>query len=220
MKNKNSNYLLLSAILVILSIIAGIFLFNILRQRHRLASQPLTSQKIALIPTDSPQQLIDDLSDDDIFKQPSPTNKPSPTKIITQVPTKIPIPTLVPTSTPDPIKIFTDINKTFALEYDSSRIIYEDNTATTSKRYTFYLATSSFALHISPTGTWSWSHPNRQFTNTFTVDGQPTFKYDIDTQTIVDLQSTGKNYTLQCIHNGKEALKTECDQFIKSFKLL
>jgi hypothetical protein len=222
MKNKNSVYLILSVILVILSIIAGLFLFNLLQQRNLDNSQPSTSNKIALIPTDSPQQLIDDLSQDDLLEA-SPTAKISPTKVPSKAPTKIPtpttIPTLVPTSAPSSTTTFTDTDKTFSLKYNSSRVLYQDNTSL-AKRYTFYLPTSSFALHIASDGGWAWTNPSRQFTDTFTVADQPTFRYDIKTQTIVDLQFNDMNYTLQCVHNGKEALMTECEQFIESFDLL
>ena len=217
MKTKSSRFLILSIVLVILSIIAAIFLFSILKQRQESLSQSVVADKIDLIPTDTPP-LIDDLGDDDLFDSPTSTPTPSPSP----KPTKIPSPTSTPTPTPTSVsttKSFTDSQGLCSLTYSSSRILYQDTTGS-AKRYTFYLPTSSFALHVADSYTWSWTHPNRQFTSTFTIDGNPTFRYDIDDQTIVDIQGDNNNFTLQCIHNGDDDLKDECEQFLQSFKLL
>jgi len=217
MKTKSTHFLILSIVLVILSIIAAIFLFSILKSRQEALSQPLATEKINLIPTDTPP-LIDDLEDDDLFDSPTSTPTPSPSPKPTKIPTPTSTPTPIPTSTSS-TKSFTDSQDLCSLTYDNSRTLYQDTTAS-AKRYTFYLPTSSFALHIADSDTWSWTHPNRQFTNNFTIDGNSTFRYDIDTQSIVDIQGDSNNFTLQCIHNGDDDLKTECEQFLQSFKLL
>ena len=75
-------------------------------------------------------------------------------------------------------------------------------------------------LNVGLNDQWAWTTPDRNFSGDFLIAGQNTYRYDISTQTIVDIQYNGKNYTLQCIHNGKESLKTECEKFISSFQFL
>ena len=59
MENKNSLYLVLTIILIILSAIGGYFLFNIYNQRSSSNYTSSTTPKIELIPTDSVQNITD-----------------------------------------------------------------------------------------------------------------------------------------------------------------
>ena len=218
MKNKNSVYLILTILLVILSTIGGYFLFKMYKDSNLAAYTSTSVPKIELLPTDSIEQPT----------QITPTSIISPTIIPTVTATastvtvtpKL-ISTVVPTNSPASsggTVSYQSIKDGFTVFYSSQRQAYQD-TESSGDRYTFVNKSGNFAIHVSPSGKWSWTHPNRQFTSTLLVSGKNTFKYDIDTQTIIDLQSSDKNYTIQCIHNGLSSLKTECDQFVSSFQL-
>lgn len=231
MKNKNSVYLIFSIVLVILSVIGGFFLFNTLNQQDISNNQSDTLSKVELIPTDAPQEI--DYNDSfleptSVILEDSPLTSPTATTTIIPTitlaptlaqPTNTPAPTTTPTSTSSSTLNFSSSTDNFSVSYSSSRKLYQDITIN-ANRHTFYLAAGNFAIHVNSEGAWSWVHPSRQFTDNYLVDGQPTFKYDIDTQTIVDLQSNGKNYTIQCVHNNNQTLKNECHEFTQSFKLL
>jgi len=229
MKNKNSIYLFLTILLVILSTIGGYFLFKIYQDRNLAVYTSSSIPKIELIPTDIIQESTNTASiSSNVI---SPTIIPTVTIAVattTATPKKITptITKLVSTSsaTISPISSknttsFKSIEDGFSLSYNNQRQLHQD-TETSGNRYTFTSKLGNFAVHVSPTSKWSWTHPNRQFTDSLLVSGKNTFRYDINTQTIIDLQSSDKNYTLQCIHNGVDSLKTECDQFVSSFQLL
>jgi len=224
MEIKNSTYLVLTIILVILSAIGGFFLFQMNSNTNNNSKTATTiTPKIELIPTD----II------------SPTITASPTAKVTKTPTASPTakltPTIKPTATasptakltPTPVasssaSLTTTLSKAsdgFSIEYSTLRKLYED-TESSGNRYTFYLSSGNFAVHVGLNDKWAWTTPNRAFSGDFLIAGQNTYRYDISTQTIVDLQYGGKNYTLQCVHNGLAALKTECETFLQSFKLL
>jgi hypothetical protein len=233
MDSQNIKYLLLTIILLILSVF-GIFLI------FKINSDPLTlflpSQEV-ITPTPTPKRIIPTItpvitmtSEATIASKiasPSPTKKPTLIPIITAIPTtKITItPTLTTTSTPTSSATpssqlsFSSSEDSFSLNYSSSRKLYQDKEST-GNRYTFYNISGNLAVHVSPSGIWSWTNSDRNFSSAFMVSGQNTYRYDISTQTIVDLQSSTKNYTLQCVHNGKEDLKIECESFLHSFQLI
>ena len=228
METKNSTYIILSIILLILSAFGGYFLFQNFQANNQTSYNSNTVPKIELIPTDSPETeeitaipTIESSSSAKITSLPatSSTTKISPTKIPTKIPTKVITPTKSATSSSTSLKDYSNSTDGFSVSYSSSRVFTQDTEAS-GNRYTFSSSMGNFAIHVSSSGEWSWTHPDRQFSTGFTVSGQPTFRYDIATQTIVDLQSSDKNYTLQCIHNGKESVKTECEAFLTSFKLL
>ena len=235
MKNKNSIYLLLTILLVILSTIGGYFLFKMYQDRNLTIYTSSSIPKIELIPTDSIQSSLQDASTSSSIITPTvipvvtitvatatatPQNN-TPTTI-ELVSTPSPSPVLTSTVFPiSPINVipFQSKEDGFSVSYSNQRQLHQDTEAS-GNRYTFTNKSGNFAIHVSPSGKWSWTHPDRQFTNSLVVSGQNTFRYDINAQTIIDLQSGDKNYTIQCIHNGIESLKTECDQFVSSFKLL
>lgn len=220
MENKNSLYLVLTIILIILSAIGGYFLFNIYNQRSSSNYTSSTTPKIELIPTDSVQNITDqDSSVSSEIITPTVT-KTNPIASATATPKLVltPSPSISSTTSKD-VVLYENKEDGFSVSHTNQRIIHQDSEPS-GNRYTFVNKVGNFAVHVSPTGKWSWTHPDRQFTTTLLVSGQKTFRYDITTQTIIDLQSDSKNYTLQCIHNGLESLKTECDQFVSSFKLL
>ena len=222
MENKNSLYLVLTIILVILSSIGGYFLFNIYNQRSSSNYTSSTTPKIELIPTDSIQNITDqDSSISSKIITPTVT-KTNPVASATATPKLVltPSPSISPTTSKNVI-LYENKEDGFSVSYNSQRQVHQD-TELSGNRYTFINKAGNFAVHVSPTGKWSWTHPDRQFTSTLLVSGKNTFRYDNEekTQTLIDLQSEEKNYTLQCVHNGIDSLKTECDQFISSFKLL
>lgn len=226
MKTKNSLYLVLTVILVILSIIGGYFLFQIINKPNNSDSGSSPVSKIELIPTDVPQISVTPIATTTgkISSVPiaSPTSKlkVTPTVIPTITPTKVitPIPTST-ISTTSNFLTYSNSNDGFSVEYSSTRKLYQD-TESSGNRYTFYLASGNFAVHVGLNDQWAWTAPSRNFSGDLLVSGQNTYRYDISTQTIVDLQSNGKNYTIQCVHNGVDSKKTECEEFISSFKLL
>ena len=236
METKNSTYLILTIILLILSGVGGYFLFQNLSTKSQTTYNSDTVPKIELIPTDIIES-DSESSPSSVTITPTSTSSAkttiTPTKKVTITPTKVPtkIPTAVVTKTPTAIpttasssdssslQTYSSVDDGFSVDYSGTRKIYQD-TESSGNRYTFYSLSGNFAIHVSPSDKWSWSNPDRQFSTGFTVSGQPTFRYDIATQTIVDLQSSTKNYTIQCVHGGKESLKTECESFIASFKLL
>lgn len=242
METKNSTYLILTIILVILSAIGGYFLFQTYQTQNTVAYNSTTIPKIELIPTDSPQDepKIPETSTSSATitpvatstakttitptktkttttttPTPTPTKTITPTKIITKTPTASPTSSVVSSSTLD----YSSATDGFSVAYSAKRKLYQD-TESSGNRYTFSSTSGNFAIHVSSSGIWSWVHPDRQFSQSFLIADQPTFRYDIAAQTIVDVQSSDKNYTLQCVHNGVASLKTECEAFMSSFKLL
>jgi len=234
MEIKNSTYLVLSIILVILSAIGGFFLFQMKSNPTNNSKTAVNiTPKIELIPTDVVTPTITASPTAKITKTPtaSPTAKLTPTIKISPTATPSPTikitPTTKPTITPTPVSSssaskITTLSKPsdgFSIEYSTLRKLYED-TESSGNRYTFYLSSGNFAVHVGLNDKWAWTTPNRNFSGDFLIAGQNTYRYDISTQTIIDLQYGGKNYTLQCVHNGKDSLKTECETFLQSFKLL
>ncbi len=233
METKNSTYLILTIILVILSAIGGYFLFQTYQAQNTVAYNSNTIPKIELIPTDSPQDetKIPETSTSSATitpvatstakttitptKTPNPTKTITPTKIITKTPTASPTSSVSSSSTLD----YSSATDGFSVTYSAKRKLYQD-TESSGNRYTFSSTSGNFAIHVSASGVWSWVHPDRQFSQSFLIAGQPTFRYDIAAQTIVDVQSSDKNYTLQCVHNGVASLKTECEAFMSSFNIL
>jgi len=228
MDRKNIKYLILTIILLILSAFGVFLVFKINSSPLSLfLSTPetaITPTPVVeeIIPTEIPKISITPIATvTGKIASPSPTKKPT----ITVTPTATPTAKLTPIITPTPISSpsaqlnFNSSEDKFSVVYNSSRKLYQDKEST-GNRYTFYSLSGNFAVHVASSGTWAWTAPDRNFSSSLIVAGQNTYRYDISTQTIVDLQSSTKNYTLQCIHNGKESLKTECETFIKSFQLL
>lgn len=227
MKTKPSLYLVLTVILVILSIIGGIFLFQIISKQNNSDSNSSSVSKIELIPTDVPQISVTPIATTTAKVTSTPVASPTskikvtPTATPTATPIKKITPTITPstTSVPSATLTYSSSADGFSIDYSSTRKLYQD-TESSGNRYTFSLSSGNFAVHVGLNDKWAWTTPNRNFSGDFIIAGLNTYRYDISTQTIVDLQSNGKNYTLQCIHNGKESLKTECEAFLQSFKLL
>lgn len=229
MSTKNSTYIILGLVLLILSGIGGYFLFQVYQTNQSATYTAQTTPKIELLPTDSPEEETDEITPAStsasiisITPIASVSSKITPTTAkITITPTKIPTktPTATPSSTTSSLETFTSDKDGFSIDYSSKRKLYQD-TESAGNRYTFYLSSGNFAVHVGLNGQWAWTHPDRQFNDSSLVAGQPSFRYDIAAQTIVDIQYNNKNYTIQCVHNGSSTLKTECETFISSFKLL
>ena len=228
MDSKNTKYLVLSIILLILSGLGIFSISKINNSASSLSETPQITQTPTSVPTQKPTVTVIPVSTSSakISLTPTATTSAKITITPTATPTAKPKITITPTSIPTPTPIvtssflnFKSTTDGFSIDYNSSRKLYQD-TESTGNRYTFYLSSGNFAIHVSPSGTWSWTNPDRNFSSTLIVSGKNTYRYDISTQTIVDLQSSTKNYTIQCVHNGNATLKTECEAFIKSFTLL
>ena len=234
MDPKNMKFLIPSIVLLILSGLGIFFIFKINNSTKTAINTTTPTPSPTSIPTQTPTITVIPTATSSAKITITPTATPSSkititptatpsTKIkttITPTPKLILTPTLtpIPTTTPS-ILNFKSTTDGFSISYNSSRKLYRD-TESTGNRYTFYSSVGNFAVHVAKSGTWSWTNPDRNFNSDLIVSGQNTYRYDISTQTIIDLQSTTKNYTIQCIHNNKEALKIECEEFIKSFILL
>lgn len=210
MKTKNSLYLVLTIIFVILSVIGIYFLYQIINNNQKnnstsntsntqatITSVPTTSNIVVANPTIATESSV---ASDSAKTTLTPTKIPSPT------------PTLVLTT-------FKSDDDGFSAEYSVKRKLYQD-TESSGNRYTFYLDSGNFAVHVAFDDQWAWVNPSREFDSDFTVADQDSFVYETSTQKIVDFQSDDKNYTIQCIHNGLESLKSECEEFIQNFQLL
>ena len=222
MDSKNIKYLILSIVLLILSGLGVFFIFKINNSTQTTNSIPTPTSTPTPQPTVTIIPTITSVATSSAKITITPTATPSAKTKTTITPTSTPIKT--PTVTVTPIATsgllnFKNADDGFSTSYSSSRKFYQD-TESTGNRYTFYSSAGNFAVHVAKSGTWAWTNPDRNFNSDLIVSGKNTYRYDISTQTIVDLQSSTKNYTIQCIHNGKETLKTECEEFIKSFTLL
>lgn len=215
--NRDSSYLTLSVIFVFLSILGLLLFVQILKNRKPISTVPPTTIP-TVTPADSDPQLYPSIpartEQDLTTTQPAIISKlpDQPQKATTTTESTLQTPTPTPT-----ILTFTTQSDNFSVVYSSSRKVYPDKESS-GNRYTFYRADGNIALHLG--SHWSWVYPDRQFNTDLTVAGKPTFRYDTNSQTIVDFQSNGLNYTVQCIHHGKSALQTECDQFLKNLRLL
>jgi hypothetical protein len=196
-------YIILTVILVILSL-AGLYLyFVVLRQTE------------GVTPTIEPDTNFPTRS----FNPPSPT--------LTTKSEFIEPDTSEPTLAPGTKGGFADESEqisngilttdSFMVKYSPNRELYKTYSGSNT-RYTLYSSSGRIAIHVGPT--WSWSHPGRSFTSDFKVSDQPTFVYKITSQTIVDFQVDKTKYTIQCVHGGDSAQKSECDQLLSDFKLL
>jgi len=126
-------------------------------------------------------------------------------------------PTEVLEATPTPtISTLTSLQYGFEVPYTSSRKLYEspENGGT---RYTLYSSSGNITVHAGTR--WSWLHPGREFNSDFTVAGQPTFVYKINSQTLVDFEVGDTKITIQCVHGGKDSLIDECQKFFSEFRL-
>ncbi|MCW1949062.1 MAG: hypothetical protein KIH89_001280 [Candidatus Shapirobacteria bacterium] len=235
MSTKNSTYIILGLILLILAGIGGYFLFQVYLTNQQVSYTSTTTPKIELLPTDSPTEEIVEVTPSVITPTASVSGKITPTAVKTTIaPTKIPTATATSAASSSTSQTFISDTDSFSIVYSLKRKLYQDFESTLydtngnvsqdktvkGNRYTFYNAPTNFAVHVSPGTVWSWKNPDRQFSQSSLISGQPSYRYDIAAQTIIDLQYNNKNYTIQCIHNGNSTLKTECEAFISSFKLL
>ena len=217
---KKPPYLLLSLILIILSAVAIYFFYFNIRSGVKPPLNPPTAEGTPLEPTASIGATPDSFYPL-IPTSPASTASPSLIPFLTEdTPAVSASPSGLPPPSPTPIpdyQTFSSPTDTFTVEYSSSRTLYEDKNGSIN-RYTFYSPAGSIAVHVGPD--WSWQHPGREFTPIFKIDGQNTFRYDINLQTIVDIQKDGNKYTIQCVHNTKEELKSDCNRFFSTFRIL
>jgi hypothetical protein len=192
-----------SLVLISLSLIGviGLLLFLKVRSNPNVlppGSIPYPSPQLAISPTDLPPDLL-----------PSP----EPTAPLPDTTT----PTIPPNPSSPSAQFFQSEVDKFRIYYSPARKLYQDK-ENTGNRYTFYAPKSTITVHVG--SNWSWVPPRRQFTADLLVSGQPTYRYDINQQTIVDFEVNGLKYTIQCFHNTDPIVKTECSQFLSDFSLM
>jgi len=196
-----TSYLILTIILVILSL-AGLYLLFRLKKPD---STPVVVEQ-SVVPTIVPEPTIEEII--------TPTSVSTESANPSIVPT---VPTAKTSASPTPATLnYTSDTDKFSVVYQSLRKLYQDTEAS-GNRYTFYLTSGNIAVHVGTQ--WSWINPNRQFSSDFLVSGLPTFVYGISTQRIVDVEAGQTKYTIQCVHNARQPLIEECDQFLKDFKI-
>jgi len=123
----------------------------------------------------------------------------------------------LPTIEENIIKTFQSDNDFFKVEYEGKRKLYQDN-ENGGQRYTFYDKSGNITVHVG--NNWSWTYPERIYSEALQVDGQDTFVYETSNQKIVDFEKNNKKYTIQCVHNKVEAIKEECQKFMDNFKFI
>jgi len=190
--NSNSKYLLFSLILLLLSAAGIYFLYLYLPGLKPSPPVPVS-------------QLF----------TPSPVSE-NQAPVATDSGISSPDPSLLPTPTPF-IKTYVSESDKFQVQHSSDRQVYTDPESS-GLRYTFYKKDGNIAVHVGTD--WSWSHPSRVFSDTYLVSNRPAFRYEINTQTIVDFATDALKYTIQCVHSGNQLQKDECEQFIHLFELL
>lgn len=114
-------------------------------------------------------------------------------------------------------KIFEDKVDGFRVTYENKRQVYQD-TEESGNRYTFYHHSGNIAVHVGKK--WSWLYPGRTFTTDLMVSGTNSSVYEISNQKIVDFEKNELKYTIQCVHNAKEELRKECEEFVKNFEFI
>lgn len=175
------------------------------------------------VPTEAPAGTIEPTVPPFEPQPTAPPLEPEPTVApIIETPTSVPaVPTEAPSEVAEPIPdilTYDGADDGFTLSYTSSRKV-QKVAEPTGHRVVFYRSDgNNIAIHVG--NDWSWIHPGRELQNSYNVSGQPAFRYDITTQTLVDVKYSDMFYTIQCVHSGVESLKTECDQLITSFKFL
>lgn len=112
---------------------------------------------------------------------------------------------------------FESLEDGFLVKYDSKRKLLVENEES-GKRYVFHNSLGNITVHVGKT--WSWVSSGRIFTEGLLVDGVKSFVYEISNQKIVDVEKNDKKYTIQCVHNTQEILKTECEKFLEDFKFI
>ncbi|MFA6519063.1 MAG: hypothetical protein WCV93_05480 [Candidatus Shapirobacteria bacterium] len=206
MKQSSSQYFLLTIFLILLSV-AGYAGLNWLKSQP---SPRRSLEKAEVTPTSNIQEPGSSIQE--------PISTTIPTSSIQDPGSNIQEITSAPVVPTPAFKSFTSPTDNFSVTYSSSRKLYQDAENNSINRYTFYRNDSNFAIHVGRE-TWAWEHPNRDFSGNFLVSGQNTFRFETAGQTIVDIDKNGLKYTIQCIHGNQSAVISECDSFLKSFKL-
>jgi len=129
--------------------------------------------------------------------------------------------TITPTITVSPaiktVENYVNNDDGFSVAYNSARKLYIEN-EDSGKRYIFYSYSGNITVHAGKT--WSWINSGRIFTDKLLIDGEKSYVYEISNQKIVDIEKNNKKYTIQCVHNAKKELITECEEFLNNFKFI
>lgn len=188
-----TKYIIASVVLILLSILGLVFLF--LGQENK-------KTEIAVVePT---------------FAFPSPTPKMMESIIIpTNKPTATPI---SPSPTPPPnSQVYENEDYKFRLTYANNRRVYEEKEGK-GLRITFYSLDGNVAVHAGEE--WSWTYPDRIFSDQLLVDGQKSFIFENQEQKIVDFEKDKFKYSIQCVHKNQEKVKEECEAIVKSWQFI
>ncbi|MFA6250975.1 MAG: hypothetical protein WC686_05795, partial [Candidatus Shapirobacteria bacterium] len=160
--------------------------------------------------TGSPPAVSSPVSQPTVKLTPKSSPKASPTTLASS-----PFPTLPPADSEG--TIFESLADKFKVHHSPDRKLYEADEAS-GRRYTFWRSDSIITVHIG--SAWSWQIPSRDFSPQFLVAGRSAFRFDLPAQTLIDFENNGQKYTIQCVHNGISAAKSECMQFAASLQLL
>jgi hypothetical protein len=128
--------------------------------------------------------------------------------------------TITPTTVAPTVKLvesYESLDDGFTVKYDSKRKLVIENEES-GKRYVFSNYSGNFTVHVG--NRWSWISSERIFSDNLLIDGEKSYVYEISSQKIIDMERGDKKYTIQCIHNGKEELKTECQKFLENFEFI
>lgn len=190
----NSKYIFFSLVLLLLSAIGIYYLI------YYLPNNQINSTPLIFSDSPSPSPVLDNQTP--VSSNSANLSTDQPTGGVTPTPF---------------IKTYVSEIDKFQVQYSSNRQVYTDPESS-GTRYTFYQKEGNIAVHVGTD--WSWSHPSRVFSDTDLVSGRPSFRYEINTQTIVDFETEGLKYTIQCVHSGQTPQKDECEQFIHLFELI
>ena len=204
MDSKNLKYLIPSIILLILSAFGIFYIINSSKSTPstiddlsstisitptpEITIVPTVSITVTPTATSSTKIKITPTATPTAAKKITPTATPSAKITITPTltPTIIPIVTTIATPTPTELT-FSSSTDGFSIIYNSYRKLYQDK-ETSGNRYTFYSNSGNFAVHVGLNNQWAWTTPDRNFSGNLVISGQNTYRYDTDSQTIVDIQ--------------------------------
>lgn len=206
--NKPSYFILF--VLSLVFIVSGVFIYNYVSKN---LSRKLTDQNIQKIYPTSTQIPTSAVNSS---PSPIPTDTGSSPSAKPSSPTTV---ELSPTPSTPYLKTFSSSDLNFKIDYLSTRQLFQDDSSVAS-RFVFVHPDGNFVVHVG-FNDYTWTHSGRVFSDELILVDKQTFVFDTTSQKVVDLKTDdGYYYTLQCVHNGKQDLIDECQDFINSFSFL
>lgn len=201
---------------VLLLTVSGLGIFWLLQNKKETITNSNEVLKISITPTATITLIPTEIEEKNVA-----TISGTKVSTATATPSLIVSPTASIETTVTPtvasIESFESKDDGFSVKYSSLRKLYQD-TEGSGKRYTFYSYSGNIAVHVG--NNWSWINPGRNFSDKQLIDGHNSAIYEISNQKLVDIDKDELKYTIQCIHNGKKALKDECEKFLEDFKFI